>query len=286
MKNTKYIIPILLFLIFGCKSYINNPYEDINFNSGDYKLYFIGIDNRYNIDTSEFKKEHPNFYIDNIETLNKLKEIFFTKPAENGHVNISYDLVIIAKDGNTYFGGWIDLKNNKIRYSETYNLDLKRLNEFHHDFKELNSNHIKVKSILAAKKLVETLEKHGGYIYGFTNNPNETMLDYDGVIKLLTDSTQINNNHQRSELLRKQINQRFSKYGRFMLGKVSFIKQDSIELQLYCDSNFSTNIGKTFQILEPFSDSVDISFKVYGLSKESIIEKVKSIGIEEIEFIE
>jgi hypothetical protein len=285
MKNIGYFIPILLFLIFGCKSESNNPYKDIDFNSGDFKLYFIGFDNEFNIDTSGFKRDYPNFYIDNVETLSKLEDMFFTEPIENTHVNISYELVIITKDDNTYFGGWIDLPNNKIKYSKTYNLDFKKFSEYRNDFKNLNTNHIKIKSIRTAKDLIDKLEKSGGYIYGLTNNPKETMLDFDGVFKLLTDSTQINN-HQTGEQLRKQINQRFSKYGSFKLGDMSFMKQDSFELQFYCDSNFYYNLADRFQILEPFTDSVDFSFKVYGLLKEKIIEESKAIGIEELEFIE
>jgi hypothetical protein len=262
-----------------------NPYKEINLESGNYKIYFIGNDNENSIDTSGFAKEYPNFYIDNVETLTKLGNLFFSEPTENSNVNISYELVIISENNQTFFGGWLDLINNKIRYVKTYNLDFKNFVQYKNNFKKLDCNIVKIKSIKKAKDLINQIENSGGYAYGLTNNPSKTILNYEGVFKLLTDSTKIDN-HQEGSLMRKQIEQLFSKYGDFKLGDMSFHKQDSFEIQIYCNLDFYNNIADKYRIIEPFTDSVDFSFKVFGLSKKTILEKANIIGIEELELVE
>ena len=284
MRSTRYNIIILLTIILGCNPG-DNPYKDIDFQSGNYRLFFIGMDNDVRVATSEFKEQYPNFYIDNIEALSQIRDIFFNNPIDKSHIGISYEILIVDEENKTYFGGWLDIENYKMRYSKTYNLDFERFYQYRSEFKELSTNNIKIKSIGTARKLVNQLEKSGGYVYGFTNNPNGTILDFDGSIKVLTNSTQIDN-HQSGEQVREQIMRQFSKYGRFKLGELSFMKQDSFELQFYCDSNFYDNIKGKYQIIIPFTDSIDYSFKVFDLHRDEIVEIVKAIGIEELEYIE
>lgn len=284
MKNAKYLIPILLLFVFSCGKNNNNPYKELNFESGKYKIYFVGNNSEYNLDTSAFAKKYPNFYIDDVKTLTKLGALFFSEPTENSNLNLSYELVIISKDNKTFFGGWLDLNNNKIKYGKTYNFDFKKFDQYQSNFKKLDCSIIKIKSIKNAKELIHQLENSGGYVYGFTNNPSQTLLDYEGVFKLLTDSTKIDN-HQEGYLIEKQIEKLFSKYGDFKLGDMSFYKQDSFVIQIYCDSNFYNKIANRYRIIEPFTDSVDFSFKVLGLSTETIMKNAKSIGVNHFELI-
>nr|WP_319571740.1 hypothetical protein [uncultured Draconibacterium sp.] len=284
MKHTKLLILVLLFFTFSCGTRDTSPYKEINFKSGKYKIYFVRHNSEYNVDTSRFAKEYPNFYIDNVETLTKLGDLFFSEQTEESNVNISYQLVIISEDNQTFFGGWLDMNNKKIKYGKTYNIDFKKFVQYQSSFKKLDCSIINIKSIKRAKELIYQLENSGGFVFGFTNNPSQTMLDYQGVFKLLTDSTKIDN-HQEGYLIDKQIEKLFSKYGDFKLGDMSFHKQDSFMIQIYCDSIFYNNITNKYQIIEPFTDSIDFSFTVLGLSNEKIMKNANSLGIEEIEII-
>lgn len=101
-------------LLLGCQDKLDRKiilFDKYDFNSGEHKLIFYGQEGR-------IIKNYPNFYIDDIKTLNAIKkEWCFTKKSDIMSCGYSYnmqliknDSVLIEKSINVeceYMSGWL-----------------------------------------------------------------------------------------------------------------------------------------------------------------------------------
>jgi hypothetical protein len=132
MLNNVFFFVALLFVI-SCKEKLESKivlFEDVELSNGEYKLYFFGLE-------SDGIKGFSNFYIDDKETLSKIKaQWIFDEKSETMSCGYSYSMVLVInkkivlqKAINTeceYLEGWIHFPNS---YLTSHKMNFKKLSE-------------------------------------------------------------------------------------------------------------------------------------------------------------
>ncbi|MEP1069416.1 MAG: hypothetical protein ABJG99_11760 [Crocinitomicaceae bacterium] len=139
----KYYFIIASLILTSCSKKLDQEviyFDDINFNSGNYKLYFIGTEGTY-IDN------YKDFKIENIYALNKIKKTWiFTERSEV--MSCGYGYILYLVDGQQvlkttginieceYFSDWIKFpKKHLTDFKEYYvQIDDSELSEFHNKY--------------------------------------------------------------------------------------------------------------------------------------------------------
>lgn len=288
MKDRLTYISLFTLILIGLKSCDSTPLNKIDFESPGYKMYFIDIAHFTIPDRDcEFIDKYQNFYVDDQEVLRSFKNELVQEKASFSKVTNCFYVIQLLQNNEIKFGAFLYPDSKQLRTLNTYLFDLKKFETYNREFKKLEAFMVNCYSIKGSVKLISDFEKSGGYIHGVSGAENQPFRNYSGRIKLLVDTSQINQNLEY-EKIEKKIKEDFSHIEEIYITHYSLLN-DSIKIDILCSSDISDNIPKGYRIIESFNDSTTTEMYVYDLQRriiDSIIVHNNIIGVEIIDLNE
>lgn len=267
--KTLMLLIIATLLLSSCSE---RKMQSVDFEKS-YKMYFIDVfHQKEKFSRCDFIKSNQNFYIDQKDFL----EIFENRLIQDKSKFINSDCIYsitVIQDSEIKFGAFLNVEDGKLKTTESYNFDMEQLITHKAKFKKLEAFEINCYSLSNTSKLINEMEKEGGYIFGVTGENKNDWFSYKGKMKLLVEPSLIETNLPDS-LMMKRFEEKFSQLDKIkVISYLKWSKGDSITIELLCNRDFSSNIPQGFEILEHYTDSINLPFTVYYLP-ESLIKKI------------
>jgi hypothetical protein len=117
--------------------------------------------------------------------------------------------------------------------------------------------------------ILPQLENNGAFVYGFTGVKDKPYIDFNGMIKLYTDSLTIELD-DNVEKFRKKLAKSICSTENIMLGSYSCSSRDSSIIEILCEKDISNKISPEYSIIEPYTDSVSFPILVYNIDSLSL----------------
>ena len=273
MKISKSIL-ILLFIVFSsCQS---KPMNDIDFAAENHKLYFVRVNEKPNqSNNSNFVREHSNFYIEDIEVLNKIKNNFIGDESEmKNRFEADYELHIVDANNNQIFNGKLDLNNGLLYSSESYydfNSEFTLLPEV--SFKPMEKISVEINSLKNAKTLLKVIENNNGFVSSSLNF-NNRMLLYNGMTVIKASKDYLETTEINEKVIQKVEND-LKDLGKVFVAVSHCNGIDYCKFYVYSENLNSDAIPKDYEIVKPLSDTIDESIVVYNMSLEKLQNVMK-----------
>ena len=281
-KMNKILTIIVIFLTtITLSSCTQKKMEYVDFEKS-YKMYFIDV-HYQNIKHSEcnFIETYKNFYIDEHAFLDILKNELILEKSKIKGTDCLYAVTILQENEIT-FGAFLDMEHGIINASNIYDFDIEKFLANKEKFKKLEAFEVNCYSLSKTKKLINDIENAGGYIFGYTGNEEPNVFSYLGRMKLLVAPSLIEPNMEY-EKIKKRLVGKFSKLDEIDIISYHNIQEDSITIEILCNKNFSSQMPEGFQVLEPFTDSINLPFAVYDMSNLKIRQTAKKLNIINLE---
>lgn len=273
------LILISLFII-SCGQ---KPLEDINFAKGNYKMYFfIPPSDPDFAGENEFQNEFKNFYIEDRTVLEKIKNQVIKEKVTERVASPAIYILRLEKDRVVVDGGILFVETNEILYYKgKYRFDFSELEKFKSSFKKLNSFEINCLTASNTQKFIEFVESSNGFIYG-AEKESTSYKDYKGKIDLLTNSSNLNPRESGGwEKIENNIKNDFKELGEIKIIYLSFHSADSLFVSLLLKDDFTSQIPEEYEILSPFTDTVNMPVQVIDIERDKIVNFFKSNDISE-----
>ncbi len=279
MNVTQSILILLLITFSSCQK---KPMNDIDFETKNYKLYFLRVNEDSNrLKENAFIRQHSNFYIDDIKILNKIKNNFIKDESEmKTNFKSDYDLYLFDDNNNQIFSGKIDLNNGLLYNSERYydfSSEITILPEI--SFKPIEKFRIDINSIKNGKKLVKLIEDNNGFsTINVLNNIIGT--PYNGMTILKAKKDYLETREINQKVIEKVKND-LKGLGKVKVA-VSFCNaQDYCKFHVYSEKLNSDTIPREYDIIKPLSDSiVNMPLIVYNISMDKLKKIMEKNNIE------
>lgn len=291
-QSFKILFEVLLvtLIIISCNKnpIVNNKNMDnVDLTSNRLKMYFIKV-NTNDVNQCSFIKEYKNFYIDKSEII----KIFRDKLTKNETERLpllskcSY-MIQILQDGVIKYGAMLDILNKKIAGSKNFDFDLNEFEKYKDNFKKLESYEIRFNSLKTMNIIMNGIKELGGFLPGISDIKKEdfSILNCKGRILLLADSNYIITRLNRKDIIEKFMND-FKGIGNIKLMSYYPSERDSFTFEILCEKDITKSIPAKFKIIEPFNDSIDLTFDIYDIKGEKIEEIIYNKGYNDIVLID
>lgn len=276
IRNIKLVLLAIIFI--ACKE---KPLSRIDFNKGEYKLFFYTqptdtlIEGNY-----EFYRKYKNFYITDkqvIETI--IKNVIQDKSTIiNDNFNFHYVMRLI-KDGEDIDGGIISLENQVIYYKKgKYGFNLVELEKLNNHFIELKSLEVNCYTIENINKTLKFIESKKGFTYGNTDAMKKQFNEFNGTVILSVDKDKINQINDFI-VIERRIFQDFKKQGKIKLLTLSYKGGNEILIELLWENDFSKRLPDGYKVIKKYSDSINMPLLVFNLEKEVLQKFFANNGI-------
>ncbi|WP_133758966.1 hypothetical protein [Gelidibacter sediminis] len=273
MKITPLIIVLLCIVCASCQQ---KPMHDIDFDSKQHKLIFIASEDVTPESPNTFKRQHNNFYIDDIGVLNKIKNQFIQDKRDipTGFKS-EYDISVVDAKNDQLFNGKLDLSNGVLLASDSYYDFSTALTLIPEKFlKPLEKLRIEVNSMKNAKKLINIIEDHNGIIYGSLNFRTKIKA-YNGMTILKVKKDYLNASEITEETTLKVKND-LKKLGDVFV-EVSYCNDpDYCTFYIYTEKLNADAIPSAYKIVKPLSDTLLEPIVVYNVSVETLRTAMKA----------
>ena len=264
------VLPIL-FLALILASCQEKPLENKDFESKSYKLFFMGIQP----ESEKFKNEyflnsHPDFYIDNKEILENIKDNL----TENKKANIrlfqaDYSLAIVEEGFGSETIGTVDVSRKLINISGklyTLSQELSLTPEIH--LKPLEKSSINLSSLKKSRKLLHLIAANNGAIsarpgslYNITN--------YNGMAIIKARKDYLGNSEINQKTIEKVKND-LKDLGQIFIS-ASFCNDETYcTFYIYSKKINQDAIPNEYEILKPLSDSFEDKILVHTVSLDNL----------------
>ncbi len=272
MKITQILLILLLIAFSSCQ---RKPMNDIDFETKNHKLYFLSVNEDPNrLERNVFLRQHRNFYIDDVKTLNKIKNNSIKEETERTiNFQSDYELCLIGDNNKQVFDGKIDLINGLLYSSGKYYNFNSEFTVFPKVFfKPVEKSKIEINSFIKGRKLIKLITDNNGLIkfhpiHNFIDSPYNAMT----IIRAKKDYLGASGINQK---VIEKVKNDLKGLGEVKI-EVSFCNTRDYCTFHVCSEKLNADaIPSEYDIIKPLSDSiVNMPIIVYNIS----INKIKMI---------
>lgn len=287
MKTSHNTFLIIIFFIIVVSSCSTHQMNNVDFDSTDTKMYFIDIKSDYgNFDSCNFIEKYKNFYIDDLTLIQTFNKELRKDVSRMNYSNTScYYVLQIIQKGEIKYGAYLDIKNKQLIESSNYKFDLDKFESFSDKYIKLDAYKINCNSLKQIKILASEFETSGAYIYEHEYFKENRIFDFNGVISLTcTDSN--HGNLMEWDEIEKSIKKDFKNIDHVGIFSYSSTKSDSVKIDLFCTKDISKILPLGYQIVENYTDTINLPFRVYDLSEKEINKIIKKNNLRSIEIVD
>lgn len=273
---------IMLIILIGCNFEIQ-PLKKFNLN-GKSKLYFYNIpsaDSREKQFTNDFKLKHKNFYIDDLDVLNQIKEEWVLEKSTDKTPMKSFYRISLLDGNKIIWGGVLDLEGNEIiTHPYPLKFDIELIEKYSKNFKRLDGFNINCDNISNARLLFEELINKECFVGIFDNeNGKNPLYIYDGTMLLLLPKNKSESDFKKIE---ESVRKDFKKIQNTEIARFSAsFEKDSIEIEVYSKKSISESIPDKYTIVKNFEELKNIEIPVFGITKNYLEKIITKLGLEQ-----
>jgi hypothetical protein len=267
----------LTVIIVSCKE---KPFSKIDFNKGEFKLFFYTQPtDTLILGNNNFYKKYKNFYVTDKQAIEKIiNKVIQEKLNKKDNFNLHYVMRLI-KDGEDIDGGIISLENQEIYYKNSkYRINLDELENLNNYFIGLRSLEFNCYTIKNINKTLSFIESINGFTYGNFDAVRKHFKEFNGTVVLSVDKEKINQNND-VKVIENRISQDFKKQGKIKLLTSSYKGGNEILIELLWENDFSKNLPDGYKMIKNYSDSIDMPLIVYNVGKEELQKFFANNGI-------
>ena len=248
------------------------PLENIDLSEGNYKMYFFYPMQPPNMEEpNEFKAKYKNFYIDDKSALEKIQNQIVQERITEFGASLNIYILRLEKDGEVVDGGILGIEANEFMYyNGRYIFDFSELEELNKYFKKLNSFEVNCITASHTQDFIEYVENSDGFIYG-SDNEQTSFKGFKGKIDLVTQVSKLTVEEFKGwKQVEKIIVDDFDKIGETKINYASQVG-DSIYLSLLLKDDYTSKIPEKYEIIKPFSDTINVPLQVINIDKDRIL---------------
>lgn len=270
MKITPFFL--LALILFSCKQKQDNPLEDKDFESRNYKFYFMGIQSESErFKKNYFLKSHPAFCIDNKEILIKIKgDLIENKKANISQFQADYSLAIVEESKGAETIGSVDFSKELILISgKFYSLSKNFTHTPEMYLKPLEKSSINLTSIKESKELLKLIITNNGAISARPGSIHNIMA-YNGMGIIKARKDYLGTTDGINEETLKKVRNDLKILGDICIS-VSYCNDETYcTFYIFCEKTNSDAIPNEYEIIKPLSDKFEDKISVHMISLDSL----------------